>query len=476
MLIVLAAGCGSATTTGAGAASVVPAGVPVYIAIDSDPDSSQWRTMNALADQFPDKQKAVDALERSLRNEAGLDFERDVKPALGPEIDVVWLDFDHGGNDVVALMQPNDEAAFQRAVAQGNAKDPSDQLLYEKVGDWEVMSERRAAIDTFKRMADPNGPMLADDPAFSRAMDEYSDDALVKAYVSGAAVMDKLRSSIPADARDLVDKLGTLDWIAGSIRTTADGVRLDTTVRGVPGSLLRSAGSNAGSSFEPALPNLIPDDALAYFAFHGTAGMLSGIRDNPALAGPDLEPVREILRKIGTLMEGEDALYVRPGTDRLPEVTLVTEPSPGYDPAIVLDGILADAHFASHVERTTIDGHEARVIPLGGDVRILYADVGGNLVVTDLPAGISGFASGGPALAQSDRYSDAVTASGAPKKVEELFYVDVRGGVDLAKRLSSAPIPDEVKRNLGPLRSAVQYAASRPSEVQLTFFVRISRQ
>jgi hypothetical protein len=53
------------------------------------------------------------------------------------------------------------------------------------------------------------------------------------------------------------------------------------------------------------------------------------------------------------------------------------------------------------------------------------------------------------------------------------LYVDVRGGVDLALRLSNAPIPASVKRNLGPLKSAVEYAAGRPSEIQVTLFVGI---
>jgi hypothetical protein len=44
----------------------------------------------------------------------------------------------------------------------------------------------------------------------------------------------------------------------------------------------------------------------------------------------------------------------------------------------------------------------------------------------------------------------------------------------LAQRLSSAPIPAAVKRNIGPLKSLVEYAAGRPSELQLTLFVRIS--
>ena len=70
---------------------------------------------------------------------------------------------------------------------------------------------------------------------------------------------------------------------------------------------------------------------------------------------------------------------------------------------------------------------------------------------------------------------DAIDASELPDKVQSFFYVDVRGGLGLVEQLSGAPIPAAVKRNLKPLRSAVEYAASRPSEVQLTFFVRIDR-
>jgi hypothetical protein len=57
--------------------------------------------------------------------------------------------------------------------------------------------------------------------------------------------------------------------------------------------------------------------------------------------------------------------------------------------------------------------------------------------------------------------------------VQSFFYVNIRGGLGLVKQLSGAPIPDAVKKNIKPLRSAVEYAASRPSEVQLTFFVRV---
>jgi hypothetical protein len=472
-LAALAAGCGSATTVGEGGSSIVPASVPAYVAINSDADSSQWQTVDDLAGRFPDKQKGVDQLQRSLRDDLGLDFDKDLKPALGPEIDIVWLDL-NGGKDVVALMQPVDESAFERAVAKGNAKDPSSKLLYERLDGWEVMSDRQSTIDRFKAMATSKAPLLSDDPSFAKAMGEYSDDALFKAYVSGPAVMDELSSAIPAGATKFVDKLGTLEWIAVSVRASPDGIRLDTTVRGQPGSLLRTNSTAAkGSSFEPSLANVIPGDAFAYLAFHGAQSMFSSVESNPALASPSLGPVRDILRKVGELAAGEDALYVRPGAGRVPEVTLVTEPSSGTDGAATLDRILADTKLGLRIQRTKVAGLDARTIPLGGGFGLHYANIGFNLVVSDLTAGITGFANGGPGLAKSGTYSDALAAAGAPGRVEELFYVDVRGGIDLARRLSSAPIPSAVKRNLGPLKSAVEYAAGRPSELQLTLFVRI---
>jgi hypothetical protein len=64
--------------------------------------------VDALASKFPDKAKAVRAIEHSMRRDGGVDSEHDVKPALGKEVDVVFLDFANGGNDFVALTQPND--------------------------------------------------------------------------------------------------------------------------------------------------------------------------------------------------------------------------------------------------------------------------------------------------------------------------------------------------------------------------------
>jgi hypothetical protein len=202
--------------------------------------------------------------------------------------------------------------------------------------------------------------------------------------------------------------------------------------------------------------------------------MFSGIVSNPALTGPRLASVRSLLADVGALLAGENALYVRPGSGHLPEVTLLAAPSSGTDGAATLDRILHDLKLDDRLQRGIVSGADARAVPLGGSVRLHYANVGGKLVVTDLPAGIAGVEHPVSSLAGSDPYRDAVRASGMPDKVQSFLYVNVRGGLGVVQRLSGARIPGSVERDLGPLKSALMYAATRPSEVQLTFFVRIS--
>ena len=65
---VLAAGCGGTTAqTGAGASSIVPASAPAFVAVDADPSSQQWQTIDALASKFPDKQKAVESIKEDVQ-------------------------------------------------------------------------------------------------------------------------------------------------------------------------------------------------------------------------------------------------------------------------------------------------------------------------------------------------------------------------------------------------------------------------
>jgi len=469
---VVAAGCGGMKGVGAGASDLAPATAPMFIALDTDSGSSQWKTVDRLASHFPDKQKAIDSLKRNLRRQDGIDWERDAKPALGKELDFVWLDFDNNGQDFVALMQPKDEGKFKQLVAKGNAKDPSRRLLYEKFHGWEVLAEKQATIDRFKQESGSATATLTDDPAFKHSMDKLGSDAIVRAYVNGEEIMRLARQYGGASARRLIDKAGTLDWIALKLGATSNGLGLDTIVHGTPGKLFQ--GLSPSRTFNPKLTESTPQDALLYLTFHGSKNLFANLQKNPVLNTPVVRRFSGVLRQIGTVLQGENAFYVRAASGRFPEVTFVAAPGGGTDGAAVVDRLLARYRAQLKVvpQRTTVAGTSTRRLGFG-EVAVYYANVNGKLVITDLPAGIRGVKSGGKPLAQEETYRDAAEASGLPHRTQGFLYVNIHSTVPFIEKLSQTRLPDEVSRNLRPLYSAVEYAVSRSHEIQITFFLRI---
>jgi hypothetical protein len=424
--------------------------------------------VDKLASKFPDKQKAVDSINKQLLKR-GLDWDRDLKPALGPEIDVVTLDLAHS-DETVALMQPKDEGAFERAVKKGNAGDPSSKVVYEKFRGWTLMSDKQTAIDAFKQASDAAKRMLSDDKNFSAAMSK-ADDGILRAYVNGASVMAAARNFMGPDAGSYFKKLGTLDWLLMTLRAKSDGISWDTTVHGTPGKAFKKVDARASSG---SLQKVVPKDALLYLAFHGSTGMLGGLGDNPILQQFGAKDLGDVLQQVGRILEGENALYVRAGTKDVPEVTFIAAPGGGLDGAAALDRILN--RFAKELgarpQRTTIAGVPARVIG-AGPIAVRYANVKGRLVITDLPSGIVFAKNGGKTLADSQEYQDAAKSSRLPASPQVVLYVDIHSTIPLIDRFGGARIPAEVQRNLKPLRSAIEYAVSRSHELQISFFLRI---
>src|SRR5207248_3205521 len=125
VLAFVGAGCGGGSKSGgtgsSGAASIVPASAPVYISIDTSLNSDQWKSLDSLLDKFPGKAKLLTQLRQSFESDSKVSWKDDVKPALGPEVDVAVLDLE-SGSDVVGLLQPKDEDAFNRVVKKVNAE------------------------------------------------------------------------------------------------------------------------------------------------------------------------------------------------------------------------------------------------------------------------------------------------------------------------------------------------------------------
>jgi hypothetical protein len=463
----LLAGCGGTTGPGSGGADFVPASVPLFVAINTDLGSSQWHTVDELASKFPDKQKAIDSIKQQLTKN-GLDWEEDLKPALGPELDLVMLDFNHP-DEIVALTQPKDLGAFEGAVRKGNAADPSNKVVYKQFHGWTVISENLAAIDAFTQASDSAKRTLSEDETFTSAMNKAG-DGIFRAYVNGPQVMAAARKFGGADAAPYLKKLGTLDWLLMTLHAKSDGIAWDTTVHGTPGTAFKNVDVNG---LDGSLEKLVPKDALLYLAFHGSKGMFDGLGGNPILQQFGGKGLDKAFRQLGTILEGENALYLRAGGSKdVPEVTFIASPRKGVDGAATLNRILQRyaKELGARSHRTTIAGVPARVIG-AGPIAARYANVKGKLIVSDLPSGIVFAKNGGESLTDSQEYKDAT--SGVPDSPQVVLYFDIHSTLPVINRFGGARIPAEVERNLKPLRSAVEYAVSRSHEFQITFFLRI---
>jgi hypothetical protein len=464
----VAAGCGGTTSAPASAADIIPAGVPAYLAVDTNADSTQWERLNALAGKFPDKQRAVDSLKRDLTRD-GLDWDTDLQPALGSELDFVMLDFAHP-HELVGLLQPKDEGAFKRAIEQAKKHDQSSKVVYDTFRGWTVVSDSQETIDAFERASDNANKMLSDDATFRRAMDKAG-DGILRGYVNGDKAMAALRKSMGAQGAHYFERLGTLDWLVTSLRAKQDGLAWDTIVHGTPGSQLKELQVTPSNG---SLERFVPKDALLYLAFHGTKGMFSGFADNPVLQQPGFAPLGKGLQQVGRVLQGENAVYVRAGGGSYPEVTLVASPGKGVDGVAELDRLFARfaRDLGARPQKRTVAGVPARVIGTG-DVSLLYANVGGKVVLSDAPGALSYAKQGGATVADSSEYRQAAKSSGLPGKPQAVLYVDIHSTIPAVERLAHARIPAGIRRNLTPLRSAVEYAVGRSHELQVSFFLRV---
>jgi hypothetical protein len=477
IVALVAAGCGGTTEQlGVGASSIVPASAPAFLTFDTDPNSEQWQTINELAGKFPDKQKAIDEIKSDMRKD-GVDWEDDVKPVIGDEFDLAWLDFKNDGQNFVGLIQPTDDAKFKQLIEKANkaATDPSDKVVYEKFRAWMVIASKQATIDRFEQASNATTSALADERAFRQSMDRLGEDSVLRAYVNGKVVMSLVHKYGGAQLTPYLNKVGKLDWIALRVGATSEGIGLDTIVHGTPGKLFERA--SRSPSFSPKLLGTVPADALLYLSFHGSKDMFGGVQQSGFFNTPQLRPFAQPLRQLGRVLEGENAIYLRPGRAHspdvpfaIPEITLVATPK--TDGTAILDRMVK--RFAGTAPRAeTVDGTPVHAMAANG-LGLYYGSVDGKFVVTDQPSGIRAVKRPGKSLSDSEQFQDAKSAAGLPGKTWGLLYVNISSSIPYGEKLAQQHIPAEIARNLKPLRSAVEYAASHAHEFQVSFFLRIT--
>lgn len=438
--VVLAAGCGGSSSKHAidptAGASIVPASAALYVWIDTDPGSDQWKKASALLDKFPAKNKLLGKLQSVL-------------PALGPETDVAVL----GKKQIVGLTQPKDAAKLNQALDQAGQK-------HVEISGWTVFADRQSTLDDFRSQAKQG--VLTDDPGFKGAMGKLTADAVAKAYVNGAQL------------RPLAGLLGSSAKLKSAVAELVardDGVKLDGS--------LTSTSSAGFQSYTPKLTAEAPAGALFFVDFHGSpelASRLQGLSGLPKQLG-QLAPA---LAQLGPLLEGEGALYVRAGAP-LPEITLALEEQNPQQAMATLDGLAQQLSLflgkGGKVEPTTVGGVQAKKLTTPAlPIPIFYGLVGSQLVVTDSPAGFSGLRSGGQKLKDDPLFQDTAKAAGLGSTTGGFLYVDLQDAVPLLESfapIAGISIPKLVDQNLQPLKTFLLYGSASGNETTFTAFLSV---
>ena len=462
----LLAACGGSSSTksssaagGASGADAAPADAAVFVSVNTDLSSSQWQTVDKLLDKFPGKEKTLADARTSFETDSGLNWETDVKPALGPELDFVVLDAsDTGGG--VALTQPKDQGKFDALVAKANAK-KAGSLVTEKVGDWTVISDKQASIDTYKTRA--SAKKLSDDETFKTATGELSGDALAKVYVNGPKVQTALESRAGAAAQ------GTFEWAVAELVAQDDGVKLDGTYKGQP-----LKGVEQPAAYSPKLLESVPTGALLVLDFKGGSSLDS--LDSAGSSVPQLQGVMGFVKQLAPIFKNETVLSVSPGTP-FPAVMLVAEPSNPQQAVAALDGLVAQFGAlagGATAQPTTIGGHAVKELNLG-QFAVDYGVVDGKLVVTSSRQAIASFGQGASINDDAD-FKDAKSASGMPDTISALMYVNLKAGLPLIEslsQLSGTTIPPDQSENLRPLTSFIAYGTGDSGTGKFTAFLQI---
>jgi hypothetical protein len=469
-LVAVVAGCGSSGGSAGGSADVVPADVAVVASIDTDLDGAQWQAVEDLAARFPGGEGAVEKLFASIGAHDDLDFDRDVKPALGPELVLVVPKLSTSGDQpVVALTQPADAEAFERLVAKSDKP-----VATAEVDGWQAVASDQAALDAFLDARD--GPRLSESDSYAQATAGLQPDALVHLYVNGQALAD-VEGAAPGPFGALLPS-GQAPAIGATLRAEDDGARVEGRIVSADG----SAGALAAEPYEATLPERVPGDVLAYVSFHDLASALSRYTDAASEAQPGAAGGIQgflggaLLDDLGPLFAGESAVYVQGGKGTA-EATLVTEVDDEGQAVAAVDGLvegLGGLMGLGQPRRHEVAGVEARTVRVSPDMALTYAAFDGLLVVTTSPQGIEALRGDLESLAESTRFEQALAEAGVPDATTGFGYVDLRSALGLLMVGPVSPTEsEEAQKRLGPLGSLVFWGTPDDDGQTFSLFVGI---
>jgi hypothetical protein len=478
--LAMAAGCGGDGGGGGGqtgGADVAPATAALFLALNTDFEGDQWQTAVDLVDRFPAGREALDTFRQDLEEQEDVDFEQDVRPALGPEVALVLLGFED--EDAVLMTQPEDEEKLQALVEK------SEGAVAEEIDGWWVVAESQEILDRFK---DARGDdSLADTEAFDRTTGALPDETLATLYVNGEQLTPLLEASGTSEEEmaALECSLGDagIPSMAFSLGAEDDGARLSGAIRAQNLAVPEEGGAE--------LAGEVAGGALVFASFRGLGDQLRGtlrcLREadeefNEQLGQAELFLGVSVEEDILPLFEEETAIVVYPPSEdaaaeatelpfEIPTAALVTQVEDEAEALETADELAEQAASladGAEVEELDIGGVEARRVETG-EVDVYYAAFDGKLVVATNEEGIEAAQGGGESLSDDEDYAGAREAAGPPDETTGFWYADLADGVDYVLDIYSETegedVPAEVEESLEPLRSLFLWTETEGDDV-----------
>ena len=475
-LVLAVSGCGAnkdAATSGG--AEIVPANTSAFVSIDSNLSSDQWQQVDELLRKFPMSSEEIASLRSSFEEDSGLDYEQDVKPALGDEIDLVWLDFREGGSNVVAMTKPKDEAAFRRLIEKGNEKG-TDTLVFEEQDGWFVLSDTQQKLDRFSEES-ASGEKLADDAVYKDALSELPEEALVHVYVRGESLVEPFQD-FPGMTPPQLRADQKPEFLSAALAAEGSGLRL------VGAGRTEAEPKAPIEPFESRFLGDVPADAVAFLTFRGGEQFEQQLEDMKRDGSLD-EGLDELERMLGFRVESlidivshEVALYVRPGSP-IPEVTLLVDAPDEQEVLVRVNATLRALTRTLPTQPCQAPPEEAGVpvtcIDLGL-VQLRTAAFDDKVVVTIGQDALSELRGDGPRLSDDEDFTSARDAAGLPDETAGFVWVDLEDGLPLILGLaevSGQSVPADIRANLEPLGSFLAWAETDGRNGSFTAFLQI---
>jgi hypothetical protein len=472
----LAACGGGGPAAGESAAGVVPAGIPAYISINTDFDGDQIEQARALLDRFPGWDGALALIEAGLEEDGDVDFQQDVRPALGPVLDIAVLEVPRDGAEApaVVLLQPDDPAKLDALLAKSPA---GEEPVSTEIEDWTVVAQDQATLDRFQQARGDES--LEGSEAFENAMDGLEDDALVKAYVAAEALS---RAAAESEA-----PLGGLEQafdvsaLGSAVTAEENGFRIEAVTQ-TP---------YESESFESELLSQLPAGALFYAGFGDLATAIREVLNRAGEENPELDQqIAQLELVLGVnldedvlpLLEQETAISVYPAEAgaALPSILVALRVDDEAAAVETVDRILErTAEFSPEVPEpspTDVGGVEAREVTLPDGTTIVYGGLDGKLFATNDAALVAQIGGDGEKLSDDETFQRASDAADLPDELQGLFYVNLNEGVDYAFDLAEATgsaVPGPVRDNVEPLDSLLLYSMQDDDRVRVSGFLAL---